>query len=147
MSSIFKPVFKGAAYQGHECSECKKRIEFSHISALGFYDMDIRYCPYCGKDIVRFDETPKFEEPLDTSVLEPMREVINEAHDRINWIYWCCFSNEQQNKCKILFEFSSEYPSIRKIKDIVSGKPHHTQITKLNNRFSKIHQGGINNGF
>ena len=137
MSSVFRPVYKGTAYQGHECSECKKRVKFAHVSALGFFGTDIRFCPYCGEEIIRFDKTPMFEEPLDTSLLEPMQEVINEAHDKVNWIYWCCFTNEQREKCKKLFEFASENPYISKINNIVKYKPHHTRITKLNNKFAK----------
>jgi len=134
MSSVFKPVFKGAAYLGHECSECKERVEFSHISGLGFLGMDIRFCPYCGEDIIRFDETPKFEEPLDTSVLEPITNVIAHSEEKIKWIYWCCFNDEQRAKCKTIFEITNNYSNIR---DIVSYKPHHTQLTKLKNKFSK----------
>lgn len=134
MSAIFTPVYKGEHYQGHECSECKERVRFNQFSASGFLGTDIKYCPYCADDIIRFSNTPKFEEPLDTSVLEPIEKVIAHSKEKIKWIYWCCFNDEQRAKCKTIFEITNNYSNIR---DIVFYKPHHTQLTKLKNKFSK----------
>ena len=132
MSAIFTPVYKGEYYEGHECSECKERVKFNRYSTNAFLGTDIKYCPYCAADIIRFSNTPKFEEPLDTSVLEPITKVITDSKEKIKWIYWCCFTEEQRAKCKTIFELNNSYSDVR---DIVFYKPHHSMIKKLQCKF------------
>lgn len=132
MSAIFQPIFKGEYYIGHECSECHKRIKFAKYSTFGFFGTDIRFCPYCAADIIQFSNTPKFEEPLDVSVLEPITKVITFNEEKIKYIYWCCFTEEQREKCKTIFKLTNHYSNIQRI---VYYKPHFTAIKKLKQKF------------
>lgn len=139
MSAIFTPVFRKTAYLYHECSECGKQFDLQEdgIMHISFYYDDLKFCPYCGKEIIRFDnDNPKYLVEPDMSKIEPLIEVFREAEEHIKYIFWCVFTEKQRKECKELFKCVDNFMYSEIIKSALYYTPHHSKIKKLNAKYN-----------
>ncbi len=108
---IFTPVFRETRYLHHICSECGYKINVTQqwYGGIHFHSSDgIKFCPHCGKPVVRFSDQAIFETPID---FEPMRIFYEEAEKferKCKWLYHCYISDEHRKKIKELLFFVDE---------------------------------------
>lgn len=94
---IMTPVFEGSRYRHHVCSSCNGKIEFeqscfggSHFSGISLGESSyMRFCPLCGREIIRFKDEPIYIKPLDLEPLEIFGLLVNEYERKAQWLYHC----------------------------------------------------------
>lgn len=86
--AIFTPIYRGTNYLYHECSECKYQVQIkpSVLSPL-YFGESFKYCPNCGKPVVRFANLPKFKEEFNTAVFKELEKIDDEYRDKLD--YYC----------------------------------------------------------
>lgn len=127
---IMTPVFDGARYRHHVCSECKGKIELkqSCYGGVSFYELEgyqcakIKFCPQCGSEVIRFSDKPIFEAPIDMSPLEIFRKLQWEYQDKARWLYHCYISESHQEKVDEL---------INLVETTEEGKRYYSEAVKL----------------
>ncbi len=144
---IFTPVFKGTKYQHHICSECGGKIYMERIfSGLYFPGAeDVRFCPLCGGPVVRFAQTPIYEEEIDFSPLQPFYDLHREMEDRAKYLYWCVLTDDQRSRASKLTEFAVKDGWTEKAAQVVEEAaryaPSYHGKKKLENRFGRESDG------
>lgn len=147
------PVFKGADYLHHRCSECGGTMKFeqnafggvSFYAISGFKCERVKYCPLCGAEIIRFSDKPIYEEPIDISPLDVFGKLHLECERKAKWLYFCHISEEHRKKIdKLILLIEREEVSVyyQSAMDIVRNigylKPSHTAIKKLQKEFGGV---------
>lgn len=145
---ILTPVYKNIIYQYHECSNCKEKIYFDEdIYSPCHFKEDIKYCPFCGNEVIRYAK-PKYEETPDWSWMDTFRNILNEAERKIEYEIFCRMNKEEKSKLIDKSEFGIEYfgnstywnsnANICEIvKETAYRKPHYTYTKKLESEFNK----------
>ena len=121
---IFTPVFRETRYLHHICSECGYKINVTQewYGGIHFHSSDgIKFCPHCGKPVVRFSDQAIFETPID---FEPMRifyELREEYERKRKWLYHCYISVDRKDKIEKLLQFAEEQSGwVEKAYDAIS---------------------------
>ena len=85
---IYTPVFKGDRYLYHECSNCEYhvRIQRDALSSL-YFGENFKFCPNCGKPVIRFANLPKFIEEFNYAIFNKIDALYNEFKDKLD--YYC----------------------------------------------------------
>lgn len=153
-TTIMTPVFKGANYLHHLCSECEGTMKFeqnafggvSFYAISGFKCEGVKYCPLCGAEIIRFSDKPIYEEAIDISPLDVFKKLYLEYERKTKWLYFCHISEEHRKQIDKLMpliergEVSVYYQSAMDIvRKISYFNPSHTAIKKLQKEFG----GGV----
>ncbi len=108
---IFTPVFRDTKYLHHICSECGHKItlEQSVWGGVWFGDAEeIKFCPHCGKPVVRFAEKAIFETPIDYEPLRPFFEAHEEYERKCRWLFHCYISDKRRKKIQAIMPFAKE---------------------------------------
>lgn len=108
--SIMTPVFEGTRYLHHVCSECNGTLKFeqSCFGDVSFYDIHfgecehIKFCPLCGREVVRFSDKPIYVTPIDLTPLDVFAKLHLEYERKAKWLYHCYISDEHREKIKAL---------------------------------------------
>ena len=108
--TIMTPVFKGTRYSHHVCSECNGQLEFeqSCYGGVSFYEIkgvkseEVKFCPRCGTEIIRFADKPIYEDPIDLSPLDVFAELHREYERKARWLYHCFINEEHRQKIEAL---------------------------------------------
>ena len=80
---ILTPMYKGEVYKYHECSNCKKEIYFEEEIFKPFhFKENIKYCPFCGKEVIRYAK-PKFIEQINWDWLDEYRTVVEKMYKEL----------------------------------------------------------------
>lgn len=142
---IYTPVYKGERYLYHECSECdyQVKIEESVLAPLYFGER-FKYCPNCGKPVVRFANLPKFKEEFNRAVFNELEKIDKEYNDKLDYYCRVVLSQEEfkelQTKCKFAVELNKNgdiavlSPAIRKVSQMNTKSWNHWNIQKLKER-------------
>ena len=146
--AIFTPVYKGDRYLYHECSECLYQVHMrEQFAPIIFYGENFKFCPNCGKSVVRFAEIPKFLEEFNFAIFEKLDSIYKEYKDKLD--YYCRIILTQEEleemieKCKFavtLDERNGGYylnNAIRQVAEMSSKKWSHWEIKKLNARIQE----------
>ncbi len=152
MDVILTPIYKNMSYQHHECSNCKKEIYFEESIFTPFkFEEKIKYCPFCGGNVIRYAE-PKYTETPDWNWLEEFNKIIDKTYRFLEYKIHCKMSNEQIRDLIDKAEFGKSYfgeddfyPTgngnvCNLISYIASQKLHYSQKNKLEKEFGK---GGL----
>lgn len=146
---ILTPIYKNTSYQYHVCSNCNSKIYFEESILVPLrFDEKIKFCPYCGKEIIRYAE-PKFIEGPDFDWMERFQEILDYADRKIEYEIFCNMDKEQQKELIEKAEFGKEYfgygicwnDNSRVcdiVKEVAHRKPHYSYINKLKKEFSEI---------
>ena len=109
---IFTPVFFQTKYRHHICSECGLELKLDQSIWGGPYfpygKEKIRFCPGCGKPVIRFSDTPIYEEPVNFEPLRIFYEASKEYERKCQWLYHCAVSLEEQNEIDELLPFAAK---------------------------------------
>ena len=109
---IFTPVFTGTRYKHHVCSECGYEIRLDQSCYGGVYfpygQEGFRFCPGCGRPVVRFSDTAIFEEQLDYEPLRPFYDLYEEYERKCQWMYHVRIPEEQREKVEKLIPFARD---------------------------------------
>ena len=107
---IFTPVFAGTRYKHHACSECGYEIILEQSVYGGVYfpygKEGFRFCPGCGRPVIRFGNTPIFEEEIDYEPLRPFWDLCEEYERKCQWMYHLHIQEEQREKVNELLAFA-----------------------------------------
>lgn len=144
--TILTPIYKDNIYQHHVCSNCNHELYFEEdlFVPLRFKEK-ITFCPYCGKEIIRYAE-PKFIEGPDFNWIEKFQEILEYADRKMEYEIFCKMDKEQQKELIEKAEFGKEYFGYsilwtdksnvcEIVKEIAYRKPHYSYINKLKNEF------------
>lgn len=92
---ILTPMYKGEVYKYHECSNCKKEIYFKEDIFQPFhFEENIKYCPFCGKEVIRYAK-PKFIEEINWNWLDEYESVVEKMYRELEYIIYCKLDKEQ----------------------------------------------------
>ena len=92
---ILTPMYKGEVYKYHECSNCKKEIYFEEDIFQPFhFEENIKYCPFCGKEVIRYAK-PKFIEEINWNWLDEYKSVVEKMYRELEYIIYCKLDKEQ----------------------------------------------------
>lgn len=83
---IFTPHFRGERYLHHVCSGCKYEVRISNdiFNKLSFGET-FKFCPNCGKQVVRFAKLPVFEESVNRALFGTVEEIYEEMENRVKY--------------------------------------------------------------
>lgn len=140
-TTIYNPVFTNTQYEYHECYECKKNINLMKYGKV----KQIKYCPFCGKEIVRYG-TPIFKKLPTFKWLEKYNEILEYADKKLEYEIRCKLTDEQINelieKCNFGMEYfgsplfwNDKYNTCKIVKDICYRKIHYTRLKKIREKF------------
>ena len=108
-SCILTPVYRANNYQYHECSNCKSKIYMEESYLTPFYFKEnIKYCPFCGKQIIRYGK-PKFEEEIDWTCLDEYRVLFYKLDDYLQYKIHCKMTYNEQQELKNKTKLGKEY--------------------------------------
>lgn len=146
--TILTPIYKDTIYQYHICSNCNKKLYFEEdiFVPLQFKEK-IKFCPYCGKEIIRYAK-PKYIKEPNFDWLEKYVEIVKNSCERIEYEIYCKNSKEEIRELIDKAEFGIEYFGdygflydeknvCRIIKQLGISKKHYTEINKLKRKFEK----------
>lgn len=145
---ILTPIYKNEIYQYHQCSNCNKEIYLEEDIFIPFYFKEkIKYCPFCGKKIVRYDE-PKYIENPKFDWLDKYAEIIDKAYRNMEYEVYCKNSKEEINELRDKANFGIKYfgsslswndkSSVCKMLKEISGRNcHYSYKEKLKKEFEK----------
>lgn len=110
-TAIMTPVFDGTRYLHHVCSECKGEIKLTQSSfgTIYFYELElggkcknIKFCPLCGSEIIRFSDKAIYEKPLDLTPLDIFGDLHREYERKAKWLYHCYISDKHRDQIDAL---------------------------------------------
>lgn len=153
-TAVMTPVFEGTQYVHHICSECKGTIKlrqscYGGVSFYGIFDArseEIKFCPLCGSEIIRFSDKPIYEKPIDLTPLDVFGALHREYERKARWLYHCYISDSHRNKIEALIplinsgDISVYYKDALKIARegrFTYGQLTATKIRKLREEFGK----------
>lgn len=144
---VFTPVYKGDRYLFHECSECEYHVEIreSTFVSLNFGNR-FKFCPNCGKPVIRFANLPKFVEEFNYAIFEKIDALYDEYKDKLD--YYCRVTltpaelEEMISKCQFaveLYKNGGNYisPAVSAVAKMSIKKWNHWEIKKLIGRVEK----------
>lgn len=148
---VLTPIYKGEIYKYHECSNCKKEIYFEEDIFQPFhFDENIKYCPFCGKEIIRYAK-PKFIEEINWNWLEEFSTVVEKMYRELQYKIHCELNKEQikelEEKAERGIEFFKQdkwsFPYSKgticdMIYQITREKVHYTKIQRLEKEFGGV---------
>lgn len=146
---IFTPVFRETRYLHHICSECGYKINVTQewYGGVHFHSADgVKFCPHCGKPVVRFSDKAIFETPID---YEPMQIFYDEAEAyerKCRWLYYCYISDDRRKKIEDLLQFDDggyDWVGIARkaIERVAYRKPDWRTRNKLIDEFGNTKEG------
>lgn len=147
-NAIFTPVFDGTNYKHHQCSECGAKLNFEQTpwGGVSFYGCEnIRFCPNCGKPIVRFSKQPIFEQQIDWSPLDSFIDLRLEYEEKVKWYFFCKLTDAERIAVRKIIGLRESAWGIKKtvidnIQEADRYMPSWQTIRKLERRFE--FQGG-----
>ena len=146
---VLTPIYKGKIYNYHECSNCKKEIYFKENTFKPFhFEENIKYCPFCGKEIIRYAK-PKFIEEINWDWLDEYRFVVKKMYRELEYKIYCKLDKEQidelAEKAKRGIEYfgkgtflDSNGTVCDMIYKIASENVHYTKKRKLEKEFGGV---------
>ena len=146
---ILTPIYNGTVYKYHECSNCTGKIYFEEDFFIPFhFKENIKYCPFCGKEIIRY-EKPRYEELPNWEWLEEFQRIIEKNYRELEYIIHCKKSGEEIKDLGDKIDFGIEYFKgnnyhpisngnvCKLLKHVVSENLHYSTKTKLKNEFER----------
>lgn len=145
---IYTPVYRNTTYLYHECSECEYhvRMEQSVLAPL-YFGESFKFCPNCGKPVVRFANLPKFKEEFNTAVFKDLEMIDDEYQDKLDYYCRVTLSREEfeilRKECVFavnLYEkggLATLKPAVRAVAKMNTKPWNHWNIQKLKERISK----------
>lgn len=138
---IFTPVFKGDRYLYHECSECKYQVKIREECLTSLYFGErFKFCPNCGKPVIRFANLPKFVEEFNYAIFNEIDTLYKQFKDNLD--YYCRVTltkeefEEMISKCQFAVELQENggayvSPAVSMVAKMNSKKWNHWEIEKL----------------
>ena len=138
---IFTPVFKGDIYLYHECSECKYQVKMRAECLTSLYFGErFKFCPNCGKPVIRFANLPKFVEEFNYAIFNEIDTLYKQFKDNLD--YYCRVTltkeefEEMISKCQFAVELQENggacvSPAVSMVAKMNSKKWNHWEIEKL----------------
>lgn len=142
---IYTPVYRGTRYLHHECSECKYHVKMqeSVLAPLYFGD-SFKFCPECGRPVVRFANIPKFEEEFNRAIFFRLEELDKEHKDKLDYYCRVVLHKDEFDflikQCKFAVALQENggiadlSPSIVSVAKMSSKSWNHWEIKKLKER-------------
>ena len=154
---ILTPMYKGEVYKYHECSNCKKEIYFEEDMLQPFhFEENIKYCPFCGKKVIRYAD-PKFIEEISWNWLDEYKTIVEKMYRELEYKIYCKLNKEQIDELEEKVERGIEYFGqdrgsfpysngiiCEMIHQITRTKVHYTEKRKLEKEFGGVLSGEKN---
>ncbi len=106
---VLTPIYKETIYQYHLCSNCNKKLYLEEDIFVPLrFEEKIKFCPYCGKEIIRY-ANPKYIKEPNFDWLEKYTEIIKNACEKIEYEIYCKNSEEERRELINKAEFGMEY--------------------------------------
>lgn len=145
---IFTPVYEETRYLYHECSECQYhiRMEPSVLTPI-YFGESFKFCPNCGKPVIRFAKLPKFKENFDRTIFKDLIEFDKEYDDKLD--YYCRIEltqaefDELKKKCRFAVQLQKNgdtavlSPAVIRVAEMSSKPWNHWNIKKLKEKVEK----------
>ena len=144
---IFTPVFKGDRYLYHECSACEYQVRMKPdiLSSL-YFGESFKFCPNCGKPVIRFANLPKFIEEFNYAIFNEIEALYKQFKDNLD--YYCMVTltieelEEMIAKCRFAVELHESggpavSPAVHMVAKMQRKKRNHWEIKKLIERVGK----------
>ena len=138
---IFTPVYKSDRYLYHECSECEYQVKIQEdIFTPLYFGKQFKFCPNCGRPVVRFANIPKFVETFNYAIFNKIDSIYNQFKDNLD--YYCKVTltkeefEEMVAKCKFAVELSENggamvSPAVQMVAKMSLKNWHYSAIQKL----------------
>ena len=125
-------------------------VRGTHAAILTASEENIKYCPFCGKKVIRYAK-PRYEEQPNFDWMEKFEKILNTANKRIEYEIFCNMGDKEQKELIDKAEFGIEYFGsslfwhdntniCRIIKEVAYRKPHYSYIKKIKKEFSNIRE-------
>lgn len=146
--AIFTPVYRNDTYLYHECSECEYQVKIKpSVLAPLYFGETFKFCPNCGKSVVRFANLPKFKEEFNMAVFNEIQKLDDELKDKLDYYCRVVLSQEEfetlHQKCRFVIELhenggpSNLTPSIRTVAKMSLSPWNHWNIRKLKEKIER----------
>lgn len=102
---------------------------------------EVKFCPSCGKDVIRFSHDPIFEAVINFEPLRPFYEILSETDRRIKHLYFVKLDETQVEAIDELLPFAKDsYGWTKKAADAIQHikfqKPSWQGLKKLEEEFN-----------
>ena len=96
---IFTPHFRGERYLHHVCSGCeyKVRIDNDVFNKL-YFGETFKFCPNCGKPVIRFAKIPVFEEAINRALFSAAEKIHEDMENRINYYLYVDLTDTERKE-------------------------------------------------
>ena len=143
---VLQPIYEDTIYQHHLCSNCNKKIYLEENMFVPLrFDEKIKFCPYCGKEIIRY-ANPNYIKKPNFEWLEKYREILKNASERIEYEIYCKNTEEQRDEILEKAEFGVQYFAdfdllyceknvCKIIRKLGRGGIHYSEKNKLRKKF------------
>lgn len=148
---IFSPIYRGDKYLYHECSECKYQVRMVESIFAIYFGERFKFCPNCGKQIIRFASLPIFLEEFNYGIFDELDKISEEYIDKVD--YYCRVILEVdefvelKKKCRFALEIEKNGGrkvsyAVKRVAEMMQDKVSHWEIKKLKERVEKA-LGGV----
>ena len=146
---IFTPVFKNVRYLHHSCSNCGYKLHMCQQIYGGpsfISEYEVKFCPSCGANVIRFSHNPIFEDEINFEPLSPFYDILTEADRKIKYLYFVELDKTQVEAINKLLPFvKDDHGWVKRaadeIKKIKFHKPSWQGLKKLKEEF-ELKSGG-----
>ena len=145
---IFTPIYRGTRYLYHECSECNYHVRMSEsIGCYLYFGENFKFCPNCGKPVIRFANLPKFLEEFPRVEFEKIEQLYDEYKTRLDYYLRITLTQEEFEELKQKCQFAVALrkngdmtyvsPSVELVANMNTKKWNHWEIKKLREKVEK----------
>ncbi len=104
---IFTPHFRGERYLYHVCSGCNYQVQIDNdFYTKLYFGATFKFCPNCGKPVVRFTKIPVFEEEIKRGLFRVAEEIHKEFEDRLKYYLYIELDDDERRKLVDLAHFA-----------------------------------------
>jgi hypothetical protein len=111
-----------------------------------YFGESFKFCPNCGKPVVRFANLPKFIEEFNYAIFNKIDELYKEFQDRLDYYCRITLTPEELEKIISKCKFATELyknggpcvsPAVHMVAKMSTKKWNHWEIKKLSERIKK----------
>ena len=136
---VFTPVF--------ECNECEYQVKMrAECLASLYFGERFKFCPNCGKPVIRFANLPKFVEEFNYAIFNEIDTLYEQFKDNLDYYCRVTLTKEELEEMIVKCQFAVELqenggacvtPAVRMVAKMHPKNWNHWEIKKLIERVEK----------
>lgn len=100
---IYTPYYRGNQYLYHECSGCSYHVNMQDddvFHTLSYYGDTFKFCPNCGRPVIRFAKLPVFLEEINRALFQQIDDI--HKHMEKSCEYYLFIELSDDERCELV---------------------------------------------